>query len=200
MIEKIRAKQRNAPIVKFAGIIVTVIALIVMIIMLASGEDFPLPVAILPVALIYTGIILLIIYFAKYFVFEKNMQMLSKAEKSLEELVTEVENPAKIPSSKIICTEKALVFEKQKWVIPYDSILWMYKNVVKGAYGLVTVETNVIIRTTTGEKFTVKGIQDEAIIWFITKYERRFNENFILGYNAIQYQKYKETVKKNAGK
>ena len=199
MIEKIKAKQKQAPILKLTGTIITTVALIIMTFMLLSGEDFAIPIAVSIVVFMYSGIILLIIYFAKYYVFEKNMRMLSKCEKSLEELISEIENSVNIPGTKIICTENALIFENQKWVIPYESIVWVYKNIVKGAYGLITVETNIIIHTTTGEKFKINGISDAALLWLIDHFRHRFYKDFILGYGALQYKKFKEITKRNVG-
>ncbi|MBE6638478.1 MAG: hypothetical protein E7616_03350 [Ruminococcaceae bacterium] len=199
MLNKIIRKQKTANFTKWAGIALTCIFIVLIISVNVFHFTIPAPDAVIVIlsCLLFAGPVLLIVYFVNYLPFEKSMKAIEKSGKSLDFCLSGLENAEKMPKSKVICAEQALIFERQKWVIPYDSVLWIYKQVVKGAYGLVTVEVNMIIVTAGGEKLKVTKVDDNELLWLLHNYHTRFHREFFFGYGSEQIKKYKEFKKRH---
>ena len=137
-----------------------------------------------------------IVYASRFHTVRKNEKMLKRLGVTVEDCFEGAENAPQMPKSKIICADKALIFKKQKWVIPYSSVAWVYKQVVK-AYGVVTTEVNMIVCTETGQTFKVTGVEDSEMVWLLHNYANRFSKDFVFGYGGVQMKKYDEVKKRN---
>lgn len=199
MQNQIIKKMRNSKIVMIGAIVFSLLYIIIPIIGATSGASVNSWIGFMLLSFAL-GVVLWIVYGVNYYPFLKNRKMLAKLGYTDDYCLLGIEKADKMPKSKIICADNSLIFEKQKWVIPYDSVLWIYKQVVRGAYGLVTVEVNMMLFTTTGEKFKVSKVEDHELLWLLHNYGNRFSRDFILGYGSEQQKKYKEIKKREKAK
>ena len=179
--------SHNAKVMRIAAIVFTVLPFVFFSLVFLIDEKYYS--AILPLASVlsfFMPILLWSLYGAKFAPLLKSKKLLDSLNVPYEYWLEGIEQAPLLPKSRVRCTEKALISEKKKLVIPYKSILWVYMRVQKGMYGLVTVSKSMVICTTSGLEFQIEGLQDEEVHWLLKQYSSRFSRNVMFGFGVQQ--------------
>ena len=120
----------------------------------------------------------------------KNAKLLDALGHSYDYWFEGAEQGYLLRKSNIICADHALLFKKQKLVIPYSSILWIYKRVEKNVLQ-VTLSKSIIIGTTTGEKIAVGNIMDDELSLIVRQHSYQFAPGYMLGLTVETEKKFK---------
>ena len=133
-----------------------------------------------------------IIYSSRHEKLVASLKALKKQNLTLEYCLEDIENAITLKGSNLVCTKNAFVIEKSLVVIPYSSILWMFKS-VQSVNGISTF-AGWVAYTTTGANFAITSLDEEAH-WIINTLHSRFAKEFIAGFGRQQKKAYNAAKK-----
>ena len=116
-------------------------------------------------------------------------RILEQSKLTLEDCLVGVEGAPCTQSKKVICSEKALIFPKEKLIIPYTSIVWIHgvDHLINGFHAYSYCK----IYTVTGSSHKIFINKDE-LNWILLNCIKEFPQDVIIGYGADQKKAYKK--------
>lgn len=194
MREKFEQREKNLPKYFIVAIIMSILFVALMVVLATTGED-GIPV-VMPFFMCVTGCLIAswVVYGVKSGRTSCSKKLMEVGGLTIEECFDGVDELHILPKSKVYTGMNALVVGSGV-VIPYNTILWLYKKVTKDALSSRVLETEIIINTTNDMSFSEK-LNEEELMWFIEKYIDRFAPNFMLGYDAERKRAYEKMVRK----
>ena len=189
MKEKLAKKVKTEKIILILTVVTAVLNCFVPVIASVLYKNDSTAVFALVYILIMLFLVIGIVYIAAFLPLRRSLSNLKKigAEEVLSDDYPEMPT---LPQSKIYCGKRAMVVGKPYSIFAYYDIAWIYMKVTK-AYGIVTVNKSVCIRTKRGKTIEINA-NNEEINWLIANVIGPVNPGLIVGYGPQQIKAYKQ--------